>query len=90
VSSSFTAAALSLLSVLLGFFLRPESLPREGRETAPIRAGDLNPFTSISAMARKPGLGWLLSAFIFPTLTVERVSPREQGALMGVTTAAAA
>jgi len=57
---AFTAAALSLSSVLLGFFLLPESLPREQRETAPMRASDLNPFVSINEMARKPGLGWLL------------------------------
>jgi multidrug resistance protein len=60
VAPAFIAAALSLLGVLLGFFLLPESLPRERRETAPIRANDLNPFASIGEMARKPGLGWLL------------------------------
>jgi len=59
---AFVAAALSLLSVLLAFFLLPESLPRERRETARIRANDLNPFASISAMARLPTLGQLFLA----------------------------
>jgi len=57
---AFVAAALALLSVLLGFFWLPESLPRERREIAPMRAHDLNPFASIGRMARQPGLGWLL------------------------------
>jgi len=57
---AFIAAALALLSVLLGFFWLPESLPRERREIAPMRARDLNPFASIGRMARQPGLGWLL------------------------------
>lgn len=57
---AFTAAVLSLLSVLLGFFWLPESLPKEQRATTSIRANDLNPFVSIGEMARKPGLGWLL------------------------------
>jgi len=57
---AFIAAGLSLLSVLLGFFWLPESLPREQRETAPMRAHDLDPFSSIGGMARQPGLGWLL------------------------------
>jgi MFS transporter, DHA1 family, tetracycline resistance protein len=57
---AFTAAALSLLNLLLGIFLLPESLPVERRERSPIRASDFNPVTSIAIMARKPGLGWLL------------------------------
>lgn len=59
-SPVFAAAGLSLLSVLLGYFILPESLPRERRETAPIHLNDLNPFASIGAMARKPGLGFFL------------------------------
>ncbi|HJZ49080.1 MAG TPA: MFS transporter [Roseiflexaceae bacterium] len=54
------AAVLSLLSALLNVVLLPESLPRDRRETTPLRLGDLNPFLSIGEMARKPGLGWLL------------------------------
>jgi multidrug resistance protein len=56
----FAAAGLSLAAAVLGYFILPESLPKERRETAPIRLGDLNPLASIGAVARKPGLGWLL------------------------------
>jgi multidrug resistance protein len=57
---AFVSAAFSLSNVLLGFFLLPESLPREQRDTAPLRVNDFNPIVSIFEMARKPGLGWLL------------------------------
>jgi MFS transporter, DHA1 family, tetracycline resistance protein len=57
---AFIAAGLSAIGWLLAFFLLPESLPQEQRETAPIRLNDLNPFAAISVMARKPGLGGLL------------------------------
>jgi DHA1 family tetracycline resistance protein-like MFS transporter len=57
---AYTAAVLSLLNVLLGIFILPESLPKERRETVPMRASDFNPIVSIFEMARKPGLGWLL------------------------------
>ena len=57
---AFVAAVLSLLNLALGFFILPESLPRERRETAPIRPRDFNPIVAIFEMARKPGLGWLL------------------------------
>jgi multidrug resistance protein len=54
---AYTAAGLSLASLLLGLFLLPESLPCELRDTRPLRLGDLNPLASIGAMARRPGLG---------------------------------
>jgi MFS transporter, DHA1 family, tetracycline resistance protein len=57
---AFAAAALSIVNVLLGIFLLPESLPKERRETARMRVRDLNPIVSIFEMAHKPGLGWLL------------------------------
>jgi DHA1 family tetracycline resistance protein-like MFS transporter len=57
---AFTAAALALVSMLLGLVLLPESLPKEQREITPLRVGDLNPFVTISELARKPGLGRLL------------------------------
>jgi multidrug resistance protein len=56
----FAAGGVSLLSVVLIYFLLPESLPLEKRETAPLRPVDFNPFVSISGIARKPGLGLLL------------------------------
>lgn len=60
LAPAFAAAALSLLNVLVGIFILPESLPLERRETAPMRASDFNPIVAIFEMARKPGLGWLL------------------------------
>jgi predicted MFS family arabinose efflux permease len=57
---AFVAAALSFLNVILCFFLLPESLPAERRETTPLRPADFNPIVSIFEMARKPGLAWLL------------------------------
>jgi len=53
---AFAAAGLSLLNVLLGYFLLPESLPPERRETAHLRVRDLNPLVAIGQMARKPGM----------------------------------
>jgi len=57
---AYVAALLSLLNVFLGYFLLPESLPKERRNAAPLRASDFNPIAAISEMARKPGLGGLL------------------------------
>jgi DHA1 family tetracycline resistance protein-like MFS transporter len=57
---AYAAAALSILNVLLGIFILPESLPKERRETTSMHANDFNPIVSIFEMARKPGLGWLL------------------------------
>jgi len=56
----FAAGVVSLISVGLIYFLLPESLPKEKRETAPLRLRDFNPFAAIGDLARKPGLGLLL------------------------------
>jgi len=56
----FAAGVVSLLSVGLIYFLLPESLPLEKRETSPLSLRDFNPFISIGDMARKPGIGLLL------------------------------
>ena len=56
----FAAGVVSLLSVGLIYFLLPESLPREKRETTPLRLRDFNPFIAIGDMARKPGIALLL------------------------------
>lgn len=57
---ALAAAVLSFVNLLLGIFLLPESLPKERRETTPMRTRDFNPIVAIFEMARKPGLGWLL------------------------------
>ena len=59
---AFAAAGLTVVNVLLGLFILPESLPKDRRERTPIRLKDFNPVVSIAEMARKPGLGWLLAA----------------------------
>jgi MFS transporter, DHA1 family, tetracycline resistance protein len=71
---AFLSAGLSVLTVVLAFFLLPESLPPERREAAPIRLDDLNPFASISAMARKAGLGRLLLALSLFTFTFNGIN----------------
>jgi MFS transporter, DHA1 family, tetracycline resistance protein len=57
---AFAAAGLSVLNLLLGIFILPESLPVEHRETTRMKMSDFNPIIAIFEMARKPGLGWLL------------------------------
>ena len=57
---AFTAAGLSFLNVILGYFILPESLPKEHRDATPLRLKDFNPIVTIFEMAVKPGLGGLL------------------------------
>ena len=52
---------VSLLSVLLIYFMLPESLPKEKRETKPLQLQDINPFVAIGDMARKSGIALLLA-----------------------------
>lgn len=58
---AFIAGGVSLLNAVLGYFLLPESLPKERRERSRIRLRDYNPIASIIDMARKPGLALLLT-----------------------------
>jgi multidrug resistance protein len=58
----FAAGTLSLLAAVVGYFILPESLPKEKRETKPLRVADLNPFASILDMLRRPTVGGLLFA----------------------------
>jgi multidrug resistance protein len=59
---AYAAGALSLLNAIAGYFVLPESLPKERRTTGPIRLADLNPFASIGALLGRPRLGSLLAA----------------------------
>jgi len=59
---AYAAGILSLLSAIIGFFILPESLLKEKRETKPLRLADLNPFLSILEMLRRPTVGGLLIA----------------------------
>jgi MFS transporter, DHA1 family, tetracycline resistance protein len=59
---AYAAGILSLLSAVVGYFILPESLPKEKRETKALRLGDLNPFGSILELLRRPTVGGLLVA----------------------------
>src|SRR5215216_1411835 len=56
----YAAGILSSLAAIVGFFILPESLPKEKRETKPLRLADLNPFASIFELLRRPTVGGLL------------------------------
>ncbi len=71
---AFAAAILSLISVTLGFFFLPESLPLDRREKSPIRLNDLNPFLAIGEMGRKPNLLTLLIAMCLFNLAYQGFS----------------
>ena len=59
---AYAAGILSLLSAVIGYFILPESLPKEKRGKTPLRLADLNPFASIFEMLRRPTVGGLLLA----------------------------
>jgi MFS transporter, DHA1 family, tetracycline resistance protein len=59
---AYAAGILSLLSAVIGYFILPESLPKEKRETQPLRLADLNPFGSVFELLRRPTVGGLLIA----------------------------
>lgn len=59
---AFFSSALALINMGFCFFYLPESLPKERRETRPMRAGDFNTFQSIGAIGRLPGLAVILAA----------------------------
>src|SRR5512134_217606 len=59
---AYAAGILSLLSAVVGYFILPESLPIERREAKRLRLADLNPFTSIFDLLRRPTVGGLLLA----------------------------
>lgn len=65
---AFAAGDFSLLSVFVGFFILPKSLPKERRATTPLRWADLNPGASILKIIRRPTLGTLSSCSAFFTL----------------------
>ncbi len=60
---AYVAGIVTVMNVILGYFLLPESLPMERREAAPLRLRDLDPIHSIIVMARRPGLGVLIFVY---------------------------
>ncbi len=59
---AYVASLASLLSAIVGFFVLPESLPKEKRDTTALQLSDLNPFPAIIEMLRRPSVGTLLLA----------------------------
>lgn len=60
---AYVAGFVTLINVVLGYFLLPESLPTSRRDTTQLRLRDLDPIHSIVEMARRPGLGILILVY---------------------------
>ncbi len=71
---AFLAGGVALLSVMVAFFMLPESLLKGQRETRPLQLNDLNPFASISEMAHKPQLGRVLVGLCLFTFAFNGIS----------------
>jgi MFS transporter, DHA1 family, tetracycline resistance protein len=68
----FVATCFSLLNFLYGFFVLPESLPRDRRSA--IDFGKANPFTAILALTKIRGIGnlvWVVVLTAFPQLLLQ-------------------
>lgn len=63
----FVAAGLSLVNWLYGYFILPESLPREER-SATITLRSMNPFGTIARLRAYPMVLGLAAAFVFSSL----------------------
>jgi multidrug resistance protein len=57
---AYVAGGITLVNLVLGFFILPESLPKNKRDHHRLQARDYNPFLSIFDMVRRPGLGMIL------------------------------
>jgi DHA1 family tetracycline resistance protein-like MFS transporter len=62
----YAAAALSLVNATYGFFVVPESLPRERR--APFALARANPFAALLTLGRHPEIGRLVVVFALVVL----------------------
>jgi len=71
---AFAAGVLSLLAVLAGLVILPESLPPDQRATGQITASDINPFASIWTMLRRSSLGMLLLVFALFTFAFDGIN----------------
>lgn len=57
---AYAAGTITLVNLLLGIFILPESLPKEKRDHHRLQLRDYNPLISIGDMVRRPGLGMVL------------------------------
>ena len=60
---AYAAGIFSLTATLIGFYILPESIPKEQRNRSNIKLNELNPLRSIGKMLRLPVLGTLLIVF---------------------------
>ena len=65
----YVAGLFSLFATVVGFFILPESLPKNQRETIKLIKKDLNPIASIGKFITKPVLGIFLLVFIIFNFT---------------------
>lgn len=71
---AFAAGALSLLALLAGLLVLPESLPPAQRATGRITPGELNPFASIWSMLSRSTVGMLLLVQCFFTFAFDGIN----------------
>src|SRR5262249_19684628 len=69
----FAAGVISLLSVIVIFFVLPESLPKARRQVTPLQIQDFNPLAAIAYMARKSSVSSLLLVNLLFNLAFEGV-----------------
>ena len=62
----FAAGALAVANGLYGYFVLPESLPKERRR--PFTWRGAHPLAAMQTLARNPGIGWLAAAIALATL----------------------
>ena len=60
---AYAAGIFSLAATLIGFYILPESIPKDKRNLTNIKLNELNPFKSIGKMLKLPVLGTLLIVF---------------------------
>jgi DHA1 family tetracycline resistance protein-like MFS transporter len=60
----YVAGIFSLVATIVGFFILPESLPKNKRETVNLIWKDLNPLSSIRKFITRPLLGILIIVFL--------------------------
>jgi DHA1 family tetracycline resistance protein-like MFS transporter len=66
---AYAAGIFSLVAAIVGFFILPESLPKEKRDTSKLVLKDLNPTASIGKFITRSMLGILLIFFLIVNLT---------------------
>ncbi|MGZ7160814.1 MAG: MFS transporter, partial [Methanobacterium sp.] len=95
---AYAAGIFALAATVAGFFILPESLPIEKRESTAIKLKDLNPLASIGKFLTRSMLGILLLVFIivnfafngftitFPVFTINEfnIDPLNIGGLLFV------